>query len=519
MNLFKAAASVSAMTFLSRLTGLAREIIGFNLFGAGAAMDAFQVAWRIPNLLRRLFAEGAFSQAFVPVLSATRAKEGDAATKALVDKVASLLALVLLFVAVAGVLGAPLLVYATASGFAAKAGQFELAVQMVRITFPYILFISLVSLAAGVLNSFGSFKIPAFTPVLLNLSVVGAAVLLAPLVHPPILALAIGTLLGGVAQLALQVPALARIGMLPRITLKSWSLRKDEGVLRILALMGPAILGVSVAQISLVINTQIASFLPTGSVSWLSAADRLMEFPSALLGVALGTVLLPQLAKSHANGDPLEFSRLLDWGLKVTLLFTLPAALALGILAAPLVATLLQHGQFTAHDVMMSRAALIAYAVGLTGIILVKVLAPGYYSRQNVKTPVRIALFTLVVVQAFNVVLVPVFTHAGLALSIGLGACVNAALLFFFLRRAGIFQSPSAPSAWGSLLSKITVALCAMGTVLWWLMGSEASWLKMPALEKVVRLCWLVAAGAATYFGALWLMGVRARDFAKRGSA
>jgi putative peptidoglycan lipid II flippase len=519
MNLFKAAASVSAMTFLSRVTGLAREIIGFNLFGAGAAMDAFQVAWRIPNLLRRLFAEGAFSQAFVPVLSATRAKKGDAATKALIDKVASLMALVLLVVAVVGVVCAPLLIYATASGFAGKGGPFDLAVQMVRITFPYILFISLVSLAAGVLNSFGSFKIPAFTPVLLNLCVIAAAVLIAPLVNPPILALAIGTLLGGVAQLALQLPALKRIGMWPRITLRSWAFRKDEGVARILSLMAPAILGVSVAQISLVINTQIASFLPTGSVSWLTAADRLMEFPSALLGVALGTVLLPQLAKSHANADAHEFSRLLDWGLKVTLLFTLPAALAMGILAAPLIATLLQHGQFTGNDVLMARAALIAYAVGLTGIILVKILAPGYYARQNVKTPVKIAVFTLVVVQLFNLIFVPFFAHAGLALSISLGACMNAGLLYFFLRRAGIFRPQSKPGEWGAFTLKLVVALYVMGIVLWWLMGSESSWIAMPLLEKVGRLTMLVVAGSASYFGALWLVGVRARDFTKRGAA
>jgi putative peptidoglycan lipid II flippase len=515
MNLFKAAASVSAMTFLSRVTGLAREIIGFNLFGAGAAMDAFQVAWRIPNLLRRLFAEGAFSQAFVPVLSQVRTQEGDAATRTLIDRVASLMASVLAVVAILGVIGAPLLIFATASGFSAKGGQFELAVTMVRITFPYIFFISLVSLAAGVLNSFGAFKIPAFTPVLLNLCVIASAIFIAPHVNPPILALAIGTLLGGVAQLVLQIPALLKVGMLPRLSFSAWKFRCDAGVVRILGLMAPAILGVSVAQISLVINTQIASFLPAGSVSWLTAADRLMEFPSALLGVALGTVLLPSLAKSHASADTAEFSRLLDWGLRVTLLFTLPAALALGILAAPLMATLFQYGQFTAHDVLMSRAALIAYAVGLTGIILVKILAPGYYARQNVKTPVKIAVLTLAITQLLNAVFVPLFAHAGLALSIGLGACINAGLLYIFLVRGGFFKRGA---DWGVLLMKIGVALYVMGGALWWAMGSEQQWMTMTLWPKVIHLSALVLVGSVTYFGALWLMGVRPHQFAKKAA-
>ncbi len=515
MNLFKAAASVSAMTFLSRMTGLVREIIGFNLFGAGAAMDAFQVAWRIPNLLRRLFAEGAFSQAFVPVLSQVRTQQGDTATRLLIDKVASLMASVLAVVAILGVIGAPLLIFATASGFSAKGGQFDLAVMMVRITFPYILFISLVSLAAGVLNSFGAFKIPAFTPVLLNLSVIASAIFIAPLVNPPILALAIGTLLGGVAQLALQIPALSKVGMLPRLSLSAWTFRRDEGVVRILGLMAPAIIGVSVAQISLVINTQIASFLPAGSVSWLTAADRLMEFPSALLGVALGTVLLPSLAKSHASEDTREFSRLLDWGLRVTLLFTLPAALALGILAAPLMATLFQYGQFGANDVLMARAALIAYAVGLTGIILVKILAPGYYARQNVKTPVKIAVLTLVITQGLNVFFVPWFAHAGLALSIGLGACINAALLYYFLVRDGFFHRGT---EWGVFLMKLLVALYVMGGALWWAMGSEQQWLAMTLWTKVIHLTWLVLIGAGTYLGSLWIMGMRPHQLAKKAA-
>lgn len=514
MNLLKAAASVSAMTFLSRITGLIREIIGFNLFGAGASMDAFQVAWRIPNLLRRLFAEGAFSQAFVPVFAEYKARGSEANTKILADHVASLLAFILFIVTVIGVIAAPFLVYLTASGFSADAAKFELTVQLVRITFPYIFFVSLVALAAGILNSFSAFKAPAFTPVLLNLSVIAAAIWLAPRVNPPILALAIGTLVGGMVQLVFQIPALRRIGMLPRISFSSWRYRKDDGVVRILGLMAPAILGVSVAQISLLLNTQIASFLPTGSVSWLTAADRLMEFPSALLGVALGTVLLPSLVKSHTAQNPQEFSRLLDWGLRVTLLLTFPAALGLALLGTPLIATLLQHGRFTANDVLMSRAALIAYAVGLTGIILVKILAPGFYARQNVKTPVKIGIATLVITQAFNLAFVPLFAHAGLALSIGLGACVNAALLYFFMRQQGIYTPQP---EWLVFLLKLAVALYMMGGALWWASGTEAEWLMLDTLTKCVRLAWIIALGATVYFAALWAMGIRARDFLKSG--
>ncbi len=513
MNLLKAALSVSAMTLLSRITGLIREIIGFNLFGAGAAMDAFQVAWRIPNLLRRLFAEGAFSQAFVPVFAEYKNKRGEAETRALSGNVASLLALVLFIVTLIGVIAAPALVYATALGFAGTPEKFELTTQLVRVTFPYIFFISLVAVSAGILNTFSAFKTPAFTPVLLNLSVIACALLLAPHLNQPIMALAWGTLIGGVVQLAFQIPALRRINMMPRISFAAWKTRKDAGVVRILALMAPAILGVSVAQISLLLNTQIASFLQTGSVAWLTAADRLMEFPSAMLGVALGAVLLPSLVKHHADENAAEYSRLLDWGLRLTLVLTLPAALALALLATPLIATLFQHGAFSAQDVLMTRDALIAYSVGLTGIILVKILAPGFYARQNIRTPVKIAVFTLVVTQLFNLAFVPLFKHAGLALSIGLGACVNAGLLYFFMRKQDIFVPQP---EWLAFLLKIAVALYVMGGVLFWMSGTDVAWLTATTLEKCWRLTLVVGAGALSYFSSLWLMGFRLNQFSKR---
>lgn len=518
MNLLKAALSISAMMLLSRITGLINLVIGANLFGAGAQMDAFQVAWRIPNFLRRLFAEGAFSQAFVPVFAEYRAKRGVAETRLLADHVASLLALILFIVSIIGVLVAPVMVYLMASGFSADSDKFNLTIDMVRITFPYIFFISLVAFASGILNTYSSFKIPAFTPVLLNLCTIAAAIFIAPYVNPPILALAIGALAGGVVQLAFQYPALKRIGMLPKLSWRISTLnaaRRDSGVMRILTLMVPATLGVSVAQISILLNTQIASHLGDGAVSWISYADRLMEFPSALLGVALGTVLLPSLVKHHADENPAEYSKLLDWGLRITLMLTLPAALGLAILATPLIATIFQHGAFNANDVTQTRSALIAYALGLTGIILIKILAPGFYARQNIKTPVKIAIVTLVATQLFNLLFVPLFKHAGLTLATGLGACVNAGLLYYFIRKYR-FYTPQPD--WLAFFLKLVVALYLMGGALWWAMGIEISWLSMTAWARVQKLSIVIALGAGVYFGALWLMGFRLKDFARRGA-
>jgi putative peptidoglycan lipid II flippase len=515
MNLLKAALSISTMTLLSRITGMISLVIGTTLFGSGAAMDAFLAAWRIPNFLRRLFGEGAFSQAFVPVFADYRAKRTVDETKLLADHVASVLALVLFVVTLIGVIAAPFLIYAMASGFNADPNKFNLAVMMLRITFPYILFISLVALSAGILNTFSSFKTPAFTPVLLNLCTIAASLFLAPYLNPPILALAWGGLIGGMIQLAFQIPALQRIHMLPKISFNFKAARADPGVGRILKLMAPATLGVSVAQISLLINTQIASYLGDGAVSWISNADRLMEFPSAMLGVALGTVLLPSLVKQHAAADTTAYSNLLDWGLRVTLLLTLPAAVGLGLLATPLISTIFFHGKFLANDVMMTRAALIAYSVGLTGIILIKVLAPGFYARQNIKTPVKIAIFTLVVTQLFNLIFVPYFKHAGLALSTGLGACVNAGLLLYFIRKHGLY----APRAeWLTFALKIAVALYFMGGALWRLMGDESSWLTMTTMARVIKLSIVIVSGMIVYFASLWAMGFRLRDFMKRST-
>jgi putative peptidoglycan lipid II flippase len=497
------------MTLLSRITGFVRDTLLAVFFGAGIAMDAFVVAFRIPNLLRRLFAEGAFSQAFVPVLGEYRQRLGDDATRDLAGKVLAVLAAGLFVVTLIGIVAAPAVVYLSASGFAKDADKFALTVTLVRICFPYILFISLVSFASGVLNTYGAFKGPAFTPVLLNLSLIGCALWLAPHLERPVVALAWGVFLGGVVQLAFQVPFLRHIRMLPR---PRWDPR-DAGVVRILKLMAPAALGVSVAQVSLLINTQIASQLGDGPVSWLYYADRLMEFPSALLGVALGTVLLPSLVRHHQAADTQAYSHLLDWGLRVTLLLALPAAVALGLLAVPLISTLFWHGDvFTQHDVMMTRSALIAYSVGLGGIILVKVLAPGFYARQNIRTPVKVAIATLAVTQLLNAAIVPFLGHAGLALAISLGACFNAGWLWWLSHRAGAWTP--APG-WAAFLLKLAVALYLMGGALWFAMGREVSWFEIAAGARAARLALVILAGTVAYFAALAAMGLRLRDFAR----
>ncbi len=509
MNLLKALSTVSGMTLLSRITGLVRESLQAALFGAGLQIDAFQAAFRLPNILRRMFAEGAFSQAFVPILAEYQGQRGDDATRDLVGKVGALLALVLLGITVLGVLAAPALVYVLASGFARTPGKVELTADLIRIVFPYILFVSLVSLAGGVLNVYRRVAVPAFTPVLLNLSIIGAAIFLAKYFDPPIKALAWGVFIGGMVQVAFQIAPLAKIGMLPRFT-PDW---RDEGVRRVLLNMGPAIVGVSAAQISALINTQLASMLGDGRISWITYADRLMEFPSALLGVALGTVLLPTLAKHHAEADGEQYSSLLDWGLRLAFLLALPAALGLWLLSLPLIATLYHYGKFSINDVWQTREALLGYSVGLLGLIVVKILAPGFYARQNIKTPVRIAFFTVFVSQTLAFILMWRIGHAGLTLATSVGACVNAGLLFWFLRRNGSYQ-PKA--GWLMFLCKLMVALGVLAALLFALSGSPASWLDAGLLHRVGRLGGIIAAGMAVYFATLYVLGFRLADFDRR---
>ncbi|MBM3359213.1 MAG: murein biosynthesis integral membrane protein MurJ [Betaproteobacteria bacterium] len=509
MNLLKVLATVSSMTLISRILGFVRDLVIARVFGAGFVTDAFFVAFKIPNLLRRLFAEGAFSQAFVPILSEYKNRRGEQETRLLVDHVAGALGLALVVVTALGMLAAPAIIYVSAPGFAAVPGKFELTVELLRVTFPYILFISLTALAGGILNTYSRFSVPAATPVLLNLSFIVFALWLAPYFDPPVMALAWAVFAGGVAQLALQVPFLVRLRMLPRFRLDL----KDAAVWRVLRQMGPAVFGVSIAQVSLLINVIFASFLVTGSVSWLYYADRLMEFPTGLLGVALGTILLPSLSRHYAENSARHYSELLDWGLRLTLLLAAPAAAALALLAVPLVTTLFHYGAFGVEDVFATRGAVIAYSAGLIGLILVKVLAPGFYARQDIKTPVKIALVTLGVTQVMNLTFIWTLKHVGLALAIGLGACFNAALLLRGLRRREIYVPQP---QWPVFLFKLALAVYVMAVILWFTAGSDMSWVSMGAPARAWRLTWVIVLGAASYFAALWLLGFRAHDFARR---
>ena len=516
MNLLRAAGTVSGLTLLSRITGLARDTLLARAFGASIYTDAFWVAFRIPNLLRRLFAEGAFSQAFVPILGEYKTRRGDAETRVLIDRVATLLTWALVATAIAGIVLSPLFVFVIGSGLSRSDSPdgFDAAVLMTRIMFPYIVCMSLVALSAGILNTWSRFSVPAFTPVLLNLAMIAGAWIVVPGVQPPILVLAGAVMLGGVLQLALQVPVLARQGLLPRI---SWSVSQawgDAGVRRVLGQMLPATLGVSVAQLSIIVNTNIATWLAAGSVTWLQFADRLMEFPTALLGVALGTVLIPSLSRSSADDDPVEFSSLLDWGLRLTLLLAAPAAVGLATLSEGLAATLFHYGRFGARDVAMTQSAIIAYGVGLVGLVSVKVLAPGFYARQDIRTPVKIALVVLAATQLMNLAFVPLFRHAGLALSISLGACINALWLLHGLRRRGLYR---ASPGWAAFMVRLGAALAVMALLLWWC-NRTVPWLALQAhaWERIGWLALLVAGGAASYFAVLALVGVRPSQFVKR---
>ena len=511
MNLLKALAAVSSMTLLSRILGFVRDTVVARAFGAGLATDAFFVAFKIPNLLRRLFAEGAFSQAFVPIFAEYKNRRGEADARILVDNVSGVLALALAVVTLIGVAAAPLIVYVSAPGFTATPEKFALTIDLLRITFPYILFISLVSLAGGILNTYSRFSVPALTPALLNLTFIGFALWAAPYFNPPIKALAWAVFCGGVLQLAFQIPFLLKIKMLPRFKLDL----KDAGVSRVIRQMGPAVFGVSIGQVSLLINTIFASFLVSGSVSWLYYADRLMEFPTGLLGVALGTILLPSLAKHYSDQSAAEYSKLLDWGLRLTLMLALPAAVALAVLAVPLIATLFHYGQFSQHDVFMTRNALVAYSVGLLGLILVKVLAPGFYARQNIRTPVRIAIIALVATQAMNFAFIGFLQHAGLALAIGLGACLNAGLLYYKLRQ---FEIYAPQPGWAKFALKILLAIVAMGACLKFAAGPDAAWLAANGLAKIWRLTGVVLLGGVAYLAALWALGFRLRNFVQRGA-
>ncbi|UDG79373.1 putative lipid II flippase MurJ [Candidatus Ecksteinia adelgidicola] len=507
MNLFKSLAIVSIITIFSRLLGFSRDTVIAKIFGASVTMDAFFVAFKIPNFLRRIFAEGAFSQAFIPILSEYKNQKNKEETRNFIAHVSGALTLVLIVITTLGILIAPWIIFITAPGFVHIPDMFILTIALLRIIFPYILFISLASLAGAILNTWNHFSVPAFMPAFLNISIISCALFTSSYFHPQVKILAWSVIGGGILQLIYQLPYLFKIGMLVFPQFKLY----EVGVWRVIRQMGPAILGVSVSQISLVINTLFSSFLISGSVSWIYYADRLMEFPSGVLGVALNTILSPLLIKSFSINDDNEYSRLIDWGLRVSFLLALPSAIALSILAKPLIITLFQYGKFSAFDTEMTKNTLIAYSIGLIGLILVKILAQSFYSRQETKTPVKIAIISLIMTQIMNLVFLNTLKHVGLALSIALAASVNAMLLYWKLRQKKIFQPQP---GWLIFFIKLGIAVLVMTGVLigfiWWLMPC---WDQGNMLERLLRLLAVIIIGMTSYFSILACLGLRIKNF------
>ena len=501
---------VSSMTLLSRVLGLVRDVVLARLLGASAGTDAFFVAFRIPNFLRRLFAEGAFNQAFVPVLSEYRTRQRDegsaAATKALIDRVAGTLGGTLALITLVGVLAAPLLIWLFAPGFGDDPHKRALAVEMLRLTFPYLFFISLTAFAGAILNTWNRFAVPAFTPVLLNLSLIGSALYLAPQFTEGRMAVALawGVLIAGTVQLLFQLPFLARLNLMP-VPRMAW---RDEGVRRILRLMAPAMFGVSVSQINLLLDTVLASLLQTGSVTWLYYSDRLVELPLGVFAIAIGTVILPSLSGKHAGDDPQAFSRTLDWALKLVLLIGVPAALALAVIAEPLLATLFNHGEFGANDVLRSAESLRAYSAGLVAFMLIKILAPGYFARQDTRTPVKIGIIAMVANMALNLALIWPLQHAGLALATSLSAWLNAGLLYIGLRRGGVYRPMK---GWWQHGLRLALAGGAVAGAIYWLARQATVWLNGALWDRILWLGLIVVAGLAVYLLALLILGLRPR--------
>lgn len=489
---------------ISRILGFIRDMLFARIFGIDSGTDAFFVAFKIPNFLRRLFAEGAFSQAFVPVLSDYKEQGSQHALKLFIDRTAGTLALILLLVTIVGVIAAPVLITLFAPGFIGEGKQFDLAVQMLRITFPYLFFISLVAFAGGILNSHGKFAIPAFTPVFLNLCMIAAAIWLSPLMPDPIVALAWGVFAAGIVQLLFQIPALHQLGLLPNLKFGF----KDPGVKRILKLMLPAIFGVSVTQINLLLDTLIASFLVAGSVSWLYYSDRLVEFPLGIFGIALATVILPSLSRNHAADDPIAFSKSLDWALRLVLLIGIPASVGLLILAEPMLSTLFQYEEFGIEDVQLAGKSLMAYSIGLLGFILVKVLVPGFTSRKDMKTPVRFGIYAMLANMGLNIALVFPLAHAGLALATSLGAFFNASLLLTRLLKEKIYTPGK---NWANFIVKIIFANEIMALFLYVGIDSK-QWFEWTAFDRAFNLALWIALGGLVYAVSLLLTGIRPKD-------
>jgi len=506
-KLFKSTAIVSMMTFISRILGFVRDIVIARLFGAGLGADVFFVAFKIPNFLRRLFAEGAFSQAFIPVLAEYR-ERGDKDLKQLIAATSGTLLGVLFTITVIGVLAAPVLIMIFAPGFIDNPDKIDLAGDLLKITFPYLFFISLTALAGSILNSFGKFAVPAFTPVFLNLSLIASALWLSPQLDEPVTALAWGVFIGGVVQLLFQIPFLIKIGQLPK---PRWGW-KDSGVQKILKLMIPAMFGVSVAQINLLLDTLLASFLVTGSISWLYYSDRLVEFPLGVFGIALSTVILPSLSKKHASASKAEFSHTIDWALRWVFIIATPAAIGLIWLAEPLLMTLFQYGEFGAEDAHKASLSLMAYGLGLLPFIFIKVLAPGYYARQDIKTPVKIGIIAMVTNMVLNIILMMHYAHVGLALATSISAALNASLLYIGLRKIGVYQPDT---GWGRFILKLVIPNAALLLLLFWFTPETTVWIEGSVWQRVSILFGLITGAMVVYFGSLPLVGISVKQLLK----
>ena len=504
-RLLKSTLLVSSMTSISRVFGLIRDVVIATSFGPGVGVDAFIVAFRIPNFLRRLFAEGGFSQAFVPILSEYKEQRSHDDVKALVDQTTATLSLILFAVTIIGVLAAPVLVYIFAPGFADEPVKQLLAGDMLRITFPYILFISLTAMAGGILNTYQHFAIPAFTPVLLNVALISCAIWLAPHLSEPIVALAWGVLIAGIAQLIFQFPFLMRLRLFP---LPGFN-RDREGVNRIMKLMLPTLFAVSITQINLLIDTLIASFLTTGSISWLYFSDRLVEFPMGVFGVALATVILPSLSQQFASGSQQAYSATMDWALRMVFLIAIPAALGLALLAEAMLTTLFQYNEFSEHDVTMSAKSLMAYSLGLPAFIFIKVLASGFFSRQDTVTPVKIGVVAMLSNIVLNLLLVGPLAHAGLALATSLSAFINAGLLYFFLYKRGNYAPAK---GWLGYLFKLGLAVASMVAVLEYFVPAGNIWLDWGIYQRGLNLFLWILAGAICYFISLLILGIRPKQ-------
>lgn len=504
-SLLRSSLLVGMMTMLSRVLGLVRDVVVANYFGASGSADAFFVAFKIPNFLRRLFAEGAFAQAFVPVLSEYRTQRDHAEVQNLVNKVAGSLGLVLLLITLVAVVAAPVLTAIFAPGFYLHAEEkFQLASHMLAITFPYLLLISLTAFAGAILNSYEHFVVPAFTPVLLNLCLIGSAIFLSPFFAEPIIALAWGVLMAGAVQLVFQLPFLLRMRLLPKPVV-DW---QDPGVKRILTLMVPALFGVSVAQINLLLDTVLATFLQTGSVSWLYYSDRLAELPLGVFAIAISTVILPSLSRKSASASMDSFSSTLDWALRMILLIGLPSAIALFMLAEPLLVTLFGYGSMTERDIVMAGQSLRAYSCGLLAFMLIKVLAPGYFARQDMKTPVRIAIQAMVANMLFNLILIFPFAHVGLAAATSMSAFLNAGLLLYGLLKIGVFKWQP---GWALVMFRLLAGCLMLMLCVYWLNVQMSQWFVWGVWQRVGHMALLVSLGVAVYVATLVVLGLRKR--------